>query len=96
MLKAEGSQLHLAVPRWAELHRLGPRSLMTQRRALVATIRALRRLGLTLSINVAGHRAFGLGASVRTTMLARLLGLPSADIRLSTVINLLRARAVAA
>jgi hypothetical protein len=96
MLRAEGSELYLAVPRWAEFQRLGPRSLMTRRRALVTTIRALRKLSLTLRIDVAGHRAFGLGAGVRTTMLARLLGLPSADIRLSTVINLLRARAAAA
>ena len=96
ILKAEGSQLHLAVPRWSDMHGLGPRSLLAQRRALVTTVRALRKLSLTLSIDVAGQRALGLGAGARTTLLARLLGLTSADIRWPTVINLLRARAAAA
>lgn len=95
-LKAEGSQLHLAVPGWAELSRLGPGSLLARRRTLAASTRALQRLSLSLHIQVDGQRVFGLGAGVKTSFIARLLGLSSADIRFSTVINLLRSRATAA
>lgn len=92
-LKAEGSRLELAAPAWTVFEGLGPRSLLTQRRALAAATRSLRSLRLTLDINVNGHRAFALGAGVKTSLLARLLGLRSTDIRISTVVNYLRARA---
>lgn len=92
---ATGSRLHVAAPGWSELRQLGPRSLMAKRRALKATIRALETLGLTLDLAVAGHRAVGLGAGVKPTLLARLLGLTSTDIRFSTVIEFLRSPATA-
>jgi hypothetical protein len=94
-LRAAGSELLLAVPGWAELKLLGPRSLLAQRRALAATLRALRTLHLTLRVDVGGQPAFGLGHGVRTSWLARLLGLASADIRFAAVAQLLRSRAVA-
>lgn len=93
-LRANGSELRLAVPGWAELGHLGPRSLLSQRRTLATALRSLRLLRLTLEVDVGGHRAFGLGPGVRTSLLARLLGLASADIRIATVVQLLRARAV--
>ena len=92
-LKAEGSRLRLAVPAWAGLHGLGPRSLLGQRRRLAAATRSLQRLRLTLDIDVAGHRVFALGAGVKSSLLARLLGLGSTDIGFSTVVNFLRSRA---
>jgi hypothetical protein len=95
-LQADGAQLRLTVPRWADLQQFGPRALLGQRRAIVTAIRALRTSNLTLNISVGGRHAAGFGAGVKTTMLARLLGLASADIRLSTIVNFLRARAAAA
>jgi hypothetical protein len=92
-LKAEGPRLQLAVSAWAGLHGLGPRSLLLQRRRLAAATRTLQRLQLSLDINVDGHRAFALGADVKTSLLARLLGLRSADIGFSSVVNFLRSRA---
>ncbi len=94
-LEANGSELRLAVPGWTELNQLGPLSLLSQRRALAATLRALQKLRLTLEIEVDEQRAFGLGAGVRTSLLARLLGLASADIRFAHVFKLLRSRAIA-
>ena len=94
-LEANGSEIRLTVPGWAEFSQLGPRSLLSQRRALAATLRALQKLRLTLEINVGERRAFGLGAGVRTSLLARLLGLASADIRFAHVLKLLRSRAIA-
>ena len=91
-LKAEGSRLLLAVPAWAELHGLGPRSLFVQRRGFAVATRSLRRLRLTLEINIDGHRAFTLGSGVKTSLLARMLGLGSTDIGVSSVVNFLRSR----
>ena len=95
MLRAEGSLLTLALPGWATLQGLGPRSLLARRRALVIATRALRKTRLTLDVDVDGRRAFGLGEGVRTTLLARLLGLSSADIRVANVVSLLRPRGAA-
>ena len=81
------------MPGWAELRQLAPRSLFAQRRALASALRSLRTLRLALQIDVDGHNAFRLGHGVRTSWLARLLGLASADIRVATVVALLRARA---
>lgn len=92
-LQTAGSRLRLSAPGWTELRQLGPRSLITQRRTLKATVRALNVLGLTLNIDVAGRRAFQFGTGVRTTLLARLLGLTSAEIPFSTLFNLLRSPA---
>jgi hypothetical protein len=92
-LHADGNQLFLAVPRWAELDRLGPRSMIARRRALVDAIRYLRTLGLAMTIDVAGRHVLGIGDGVKTTLLARMLGIRSADLRFSTVVNALRARA---
>lgn len=92
-LTADGSQLNLAAPGWASLHALGPRSLLAQRRTLATAIDALRTLGLTLDVSISGRRAFGLGAGIRPTLLARLLGLASIDIRFSDVFSLMRSRA---
>ncbi len=94
-LRAEGSRIRLATRGWESLHRLGPQSLVAKRRALVAVIVALNKLRLTLDVSVDGHRAFGIGAGVKTTLPARLLGLASVDIRLSDVLRLLRSRAAA-
>ena len=80
------------MPGWATLHGLGPRSLLARRRALVTATRALRMSRLTLDVDVDGRRAFGLGEGVRTTFLARLFGLASADIRVSNLVSLLSAR----
>ena len=92
-LRASGSELRLAVPGWAEFGQLGPRSLLAQRRALATALRSLRKLCLTLEVNVDGRRAFGLGHGVRTSLLARLLGLTSTDIRLATLVEFVRSRA---
>ena len=62
---------------------------------LATAIGGLRALGLTLDVDVDGRRAFGLGDGVKTTLLARLLGLDSTDIRLSNVVSVLRSRAAA-
>ena len=94
-LTAHGSRLRLAAPGWVSLHGLGPRSLLEQRRILATAVGALRTLSLSLDIFVDGRRAFGLGEGIRTTLLARLLGLTSADIRLSNVVTFLRSRAAA-
>ena len=92
-LAAHGSRLRLAAPGWANLARLGPRSLLAQRRMLATAIGGLRALGLTLDVDVDGRRAFGIGDGVKTTLLARLLGLNSTDIRFSNVVSVLRSRA---
>ena len=92
-LQAEGSRLRLAVPAWAGLHGLGPRSLLSQRRGLAAATRSLQRLRLTLDIDVDGHRVLALGAGVKSSLLSRLLRLGSTDIGFSTVVNFLRSRA---
>lgn len=92
-LRASGSELCLAVPGWAEFGQLGPRSLLARRRALAATLRSLKKLCLTLEIIVDGRRAFGLGHGVKTSVLARLLGLASADIRFVSLVQLLKLRA---
>ncbi|MBT8083269.1 MAG: hypothetical protein KJO56_12665 [Gammaproteobacteria bacterium] len=94
-LRASGSRLTLAVPGWATLHDLGPRSLLARRRALVIATRALRTSRLTLDVDVDGRRAFGLGEGVRRSLLARLFGLASGDIRVSNVVSLLRSRGAA-
>lgn len=95
ILSAHGSLLRLAVPDWADLHGLGPRSIRAQRRALVTATGVLKRMSLTLDVNVDGQRIFGLGEGVRTTLLARLVGLTSADLRISNVVELIRSRAAA-
>lgn len=92
-LEGTGAELRLAVPGWAEFNQLEPRSLLSQRRALAAMLRSLKTLGLTLNIDVDGQRAFGLGDGVRTSWLARLLGLASADIPFTNLVQLLRSRA---
>lgn len=92
-LSGEGSLLRLGVPGWANLHGLGPRSLGAQRRALVNVTGMLNTLSLTLDVNIDGKRAFGLGKGVKTTLLARVVGLTSADLRFSHVVKLLRTRA---
>ena len=89
-LTARGSRLRLSARAWSGLRGLGPRSLAARRRTLGSAIRALTVAGLTLDITVEGRRAFGLGAGVTPSLLARLLGLSSTDIRLSNVISLLR------
>ncbi len=94
-LTADGAQLVLAAPGWANLHALGPRSLAARRRALMTAVTALRTLSLTLHVRVDGRRAFGLGEGVKTTLLARLLGLASTDIRFSNLVSLLRSPAAA-
>ena len=91
-LTANGARLHLAVPDWADLARLAPGSLTGQWRALVAAIRVLRKMSLTLDIRVAGKPALALGEGVTTPVLARLLGLTSVDLRLGTLMRLLKAR----
>jgi hypothetical protein len=92
-LDATGSELRLAVPGWAELPQLGPRSLWSQRRALATALRSLETLRLRLRIDVDGRPAFGLGHGVRTSWLARLLGLASTNIRLADLIQILKSRA---
>lgn len=92
-LRAEGSVLQLAVPGWSQLNELGPRSVRAKRSTLATTISALKVLRLTVDVNVDGQRAFGLGEGVKTTFLARVLGLTSTDIRFSTVVSLVRSRA---
>ena len=94
-LSADGSQLRLEAPEWEDLHGLGPISLLAQRRTLATMTAALRKLSLRLDVNVAGRRAFGLGAGVKTTLLARLMGLSAVDVRISNVVSLLRSRAAA-
>jgi hypothetical protein len=94
-LSASGSRLSLDVPGWIELRGLGPRSLLAQRRRLAAMTRLLQRLRLTVDVDIDGDRAFGLGAGVKTSLLARLLGLTSTDLSFSTAIRLLRSRASA-
>lgn len=89
-LSATGSELRLAVPGWAELRQLGPRSLLSQRRALASALRSLKTLRLALQIDVDGLSAFRLGHGVRTSWLARLLGLASADLRFASLVQLLR------
>ena len=93
-LRAEGSRLFLDVPDWTDLQTLGPRSLAAQRRALAGVTRALDKTRLSLTVNVAGQPALGFGDGVRTTLLARLVGLRSADVRFSAIIGFLRARAL--
>jgi hypothetical protein len=88
-VEASGSRVSVAAPGWTELRQLGPRSLMRQRRTLKITIDALKTFGLTLDINVGGKLAFGLGTGIKPTLLAKLLGLTSADIRFSSVLRLL-------
>ncbi len=91
-LRATGSALYLDVPGWTDLDRLAPRSLMWKRRAVAAAIRSLDTLSLTLEVIVAGRRAFALGPGVKTTWSARLLGLGSADIRLTTIFEFVKIR----
>ena len=78
------------MPGWAELRQLAPRSLFAQRRALASALRSLRTLRLALQIDVDGHNAFRLGHGVRTSWLARLLGLASADLCFASLVQLLR------
>ncbi len=94
-LSAKGPLLRLAVPGWATLHSLGPTSLPAKRRALKIAISTLKTSRLSLDVSVGGRRAFGLGEGVRTTLLARLLRLESADIRVKNVVSLLRSRGAA-
>ncbi|MDJ0699500.1 MAG: hypothetical protein QNJ07_06545 [Woeseiaceae bacterium] len=92
-LRAEGSKLFLALSCWSALTVPGWKNLREQRRALATSIDALKTLCLSVDVNVDGHRAFEFGEGVKTTLLARMLGLNSADIRLATIIRLLRSRA---
>ena len=66
---------------------------MELRRALATSINALKTLSLSVDVEIEGNRALGFGEGVKTTLVARLLGLNSADIRLATIIRLLRSRA---
>lgn len=92
-LTAQGSQLRLAAPGWVSLGRLGPRSLLAQRRLLSAATVVLKKARLTVNVSVDGRPAFAIGDGVRTTLLARLLGLTSTNLRFSDVLSLLRSRA---
>lgn len=85
-LRADGSTLILAAPGWAELRRLGPRALRSRRRALAAAAGSLRKLGLSLAVEIHGRPALCLGAGVRSSLLARLLGLQAIDMRLSNLV----------
>ena len=88
-LQARGSRLLLVSPGWPELRKLGPRSMMGRRKSLAATIRSLRALDLSLHVEVDGRRAAAFGAGAKTSLVARLLRLKSADIRFSTVVRFL-------
>ena len=92
-LTATGSTLLLTVPDWGGLAQLGPRSLLRRRRALAALIQTLETLCLHVDIVVAGRPAVALGRGVRTSWLARLLGLSSIDLGVATVLCLIRSRA---
>lgn len=94
-LEGNGSALRLALPGWADAARIGPASLLATRRALVNALRLLDRACLTLAVEVDGQRALVLGAGVKPTLLARLLGMASADIRVATVARFLWSRATA-
>ena len=62
---------------------------------LATSIAALRKLSMTLDVTVDGRRAFGIGDGVKATLLARVLGLASTDIRFSDLVSLLRSRGAA-
>jgi hypothetical protein len=52
-------------------------------------------MSLGLDIHVDGKKALALGEGVRTPVLARILGLTSVDLRLGTLMRLLKARLAA-
>ena len=92
VLAANGALMHLSVPDWQDLHAIGPRSLLAQRRSLLAATRLLSRLNVGLSIDVADRPIMHIGRGAKATLFARLIGLHDTSISFKTALALLRTR----
>jgi hypothetical protein len=82
---ADGSTLHLELSGRSDLRSLMPRSLSASRRAVRHANRVLTALGLMVSLESGGRPVFQLGADVRPSLLARLIGLAPARIPFSAI-----------
>lgn len=84
-LMAEGDTLRLELPGWPEARAMMPRSFGARGRAIGQLGHVLSACGLTLSLESAGKPVLQLGQGVRSSWLARLLGLAPARIPLSAI-----------
>ena len=84
-LVADGPSLRLELSGRSDLRLVMPGSLAAGRRAVREASAILNTLGLVLSLETRGHPVVQLGANVRPSLLARLLGFAEARIPFSAV-----------
>ncbi len=84
-LVASGDTLRLELPGWPEARAMLPRSVGARGRAVGRLSELLSGLDLMLILESAGKPVMQLGAGVRPSWLARLLGLAPARIPLAAV-----------
>ncbi len=89
-LVANGTSLHLDVPRWVDVRVLVPRSFRGRRQAIRFVAKAFATHGLTLSLESAGKSVLRLGYNTTPSWLARVLGLAPAYIPFSALRLLFR------
>jgi len=89
-LVADGQELRLDMPRWADARAALPRSFRARRRTIRFVARTLATHGLTLSLESAGNPVMRLGHNTSPSWLARLLGLGLAHIPVSALRLLFR------
>ena len=89
-LVADGANLRLDVPRWADARAMMPRSFLGRRRAMRFAANMFATHGLTLSLESAGNSVMRLGHNTAPSWLARLLGLAPAYIPVSALRLLFR------
>ena len=82
---ADGDELRLDVPTWAELRAMMPRSFRERGRAVRRMADILRIYGLTLSLESAGKPFFQIGHGVSASWLSSMVGLAPARISLRAV-----------
>ncbi|MGB5719461.1 MAG: hypothetical protein WBM34_02125 [Woeseiaceae bacterium] len=89
-LVANGTSLHLDVPRWVDVRGLVPRSFRGRREAIRFFAKAFATHGLTLSLESAGKSVLRLGYNTTPSWLARVLGLAPAYVPFSALRLLVR------
>ena len=89
-LVADGTNLRLDVPRWADARVMLPRSFRGRRQSIRSIANMFATHGLTLSLESAGKPVLRIGHNTAPSWLARLLGLAPAYIPVSALRLLFR------
>lgn len=89
-LHADGGALSLDLIDRQDLLSMGPSSLASRRRALVAAARLLTSLGIRLDVKVAGRDLLAFGAGIQPTIASCALRLGTVHLPFSALLSLWR------